>query len=115
MGDLEQKIHRLTVMMGTLMTEDEGQSKPFELQVYQPIRGRNQIRGNYHGRFRNNNAFRGCIMHNQNVRGRARDSFIIEETMGIICEVIRDIEIIITITEETVIEVETTTGTEVGH
>ena len=42
-------------------------------------------------------------------------ALIIEETMGIIHEVIRDIEIIITITEETVIEVEIMTGTEVDH
>ena len=54
--NLEQKIDRLTVMMGKLVTEDEGQSKPFKPQVYQPNRGRNQNRGNYHGRFRNNNA-----------------------------------------------------------
>ena len=42
-------------------------------------------------------------------------SSIIEETMGIICKVIRDIEIIITITEEMVIEVKIMTGIEVGH
>ena len=28
--DIEQKIDRLTVMMGKLVTEDEGQSKPFK-------------------------------------------------------------------------------------
>ena len=42
-------------------------------------------------------------------------ALIAEETMGIICEVIRDIEVIITITKEMVIEVEIMTGTEVGH
>ena len=42
--DLEQKVDRLTVMMGKLGTEDEGQSNPFKPQVYQPNRGRNQIR-----------------------------------------------------------------------
>ena len=73
--DLEQKIDRLTVMMGKLVTEDEGQSKPFMPQVYQPNRGRNQNSSNYHGRFRNNNAYRGHPMYNQNFRGRARDSF----------------------------------------
>ena len=73
--DLEQKIDRLTVMMGKLVTEDEGQSKPFKPQVYQPNRGRNQNRGNYQGRFRNNNVYRGCPTYNQNFRGRARDSF----------------------------------------
>ena len=44
---LEQKVDRLTVMMGKLVTEDEGQSKPFKPQVYQPNRGRNQNRGKY--------------------------------------------------------------------
>ena len=47
MDDLEQKIDRLTVMMGKLVIEDEGQSKPFKPQVYQPYRVRNQNRGNY--------------------------------------------------------------------
>ena len=47
MDDLAQKIDRLTVMMGKLVTEDEGQPKPFKPQVYQPNRGRNQNRGNY--------------------------------------------------------------------
>ena len=28
--DMEQKIDKLTVMMGKLVTEDEGQSKPFK-------------------------------------------------------------------------------------
>ena len=62
-------------MMGKLSTEDEGQSKTFKSQVYHPNRGRNQIRGNYHGRCRNNNAYRGHPMYNQNFRGRVRDSF----------------------------------------
>ena len=46
-GDLEQKIDKLTEMMGKLVTEDEGQPKPFKPQVYQSNRGRNQNRGNY--------------------------------------------------------------------
>ena len=33
--DLEQKIDRLTVMMGKLVTEDEGHPKSFKPQVYQ--------------------------------------------------------------------------------
>ena len=41
MDNLDQKIDRLTVMMGKLVTEDKGQPKPFKLQVYQPNRGRN--------------------------------------------------------------------------
>ena len=73
--NLEQKIDRLTVMMGKLVTEDKGQSKPFKLQVYQPNRGRNQNRGNYKGRFRNNKVYRGHPTYNQNFRGRARSNF----------------------------------------
>ena len=45
--DLEQKIDRLTVMMGKLVTEDKGLSKSFKPQVYHSNRGRNQNRGNY--------------------------------------------------------------------
>ena len=45
--DLEQKIDRLTVMIGKLVTKDKGQPKSFMPQVYQPNRGRNQNRGNY--------------------------------------------------------------------
>ena len=45
--DLERKIDRLTVMMGKLVTEDEGHPKPFKPQVYQFNRGRNQSRDNY--------------------------------------------------------------------
>ena len=56
--NLEQKIDRLTVMMGKLVTEDEGHPKPFKPQLCQSNRGRNQSRGNYQGRFRNNNAYR---------------------------------------------------------
>ena len=73
--DLEQKIDRLTVMMGKLVTEDEGQPKLFKPQVYQPNRGRNQNRGNYQGRCRNNNAYRGHPTYNQNLRDRARGNF----------------------------------------
>ena len=41
-------------------------------------------------------------------------ALIMEETMGITCKVIKDIETIIII-EEMVIEVKTVTGTGVGH
>ena len=113
--DLEQKIDRLTVMMSKLVTEDKGQCKPFKPQVYQPNRGKNQNRGNYKGRFKNNNAYRDCPTYNQNFRAEQEVALIIEKTMGRIHKVIRDIEIIITITEERVIEVMIMTGIEVGH
>ena len=38
--DIEQKIDKLTSMMGKLVTEDKGQNKPFKPQVYQSNRGR---------------------------------------------------------------------------
>ena len=73
-NDLGQKIDKLMVMMDKLVTEDDGHSKPFKPQVYQPGRGRNQNRGNFHGRFRNN-MYRGHMTYNQNVRGRYRNNF----------------------------------------
>ena len=51
--DIEQKLDKLTVMMGKLVTEDKGQSKQFKPQVYQSNRGRGQNRG----RFRSDNAY----------------------------------------------------------
>ena len=69
--DLEQKIDKLTVMMSKIVTEDDGCSKPFRPQIYQPGRGRNQNRGNFCGRF-GNNAYRGCTLYDQNFRGRYR-------------------------------------------
>ena len=73
--DLEQKIDRLTVMMGKLVTEDEGQSKLFKPQVYQSNRGMNWNRGYYQGRFGNDNAYQGHPVYNQNFRGRTRGNF----------------------------------------
>ena len=55
------------------------------------------------------------ILHITRILGAEQEVALIEETMGIICKVIRGIEIIITITEQTVIEVKIMTGTEVGH
>ena len=72
--DLEQKIDKLMVMMGKLVTEDEGCSKPFRPQIYQSGRGRNQNRGNFCGSFKNN-VYRGCALYNQNFRGRYRGNF----------------------------------------
>ena len=44
---LEQMIHKLMVMMGKLVTKDDGQNRQFKPQVYQTNRGRGQIRCNY--------------------------------------------------------------------
>ena len=58
----------------------------------------------------------GVILHTTRILGAEQEiALMIEETMGITCEVSKDIEIIIIITEEMVIEVEIMTGTEVGH
>ena len=40
MDGIEQKIDKLTVMMGKLVMEDEGQNRPFKPQVYQSNRGK---------------------------------------------------------------------------
>ena len=72
--DLEQKIDKLMVMMGKLVTEDNRCSKPFRPQIYQPGRGRNQNRGNFCGRLRNN-TYRGFTSYDQNLRGRYRGNF----------------------------------------
>ena len=68
MDDIEQKLDKLTVMMGKLVTEDKGQSKQFKPQVYQSNRGRDQNRG----RFRSYNVHRGSSRYNQDFRGRMR-------------------------------------------
>ena len=63
MDSMEQKIDKLMVMMGKLVTEDKGQNRQFKLQIYQPNRGRGQMRCNYKqrrnwDRFRSNNTYR---------------------------------------------------------
>ena len=64
MNGLEEKIDKLTVMMGKLVTEDEGQNRQFKPQVYQSNTGRGEKRCNYEqrkfqDRFRSNNTYRG--------------------------------------------------------
>ena len=44
---LEQKADKLTIMMGKLVMEDEGQNRQFKPCVYQSNRGRGQTRCNY--------------------------------------------------------------------
>ena len=39
-GGIEQKIDKLMVIMGKLVTKDEGQNRQFKPQVYQSNRGR---------------------------------------------------------------------------
>ena len=113
--DLEQKIDKLMVMMDKLVTEDDGCSKPFKPQIYQPGRGRNQNRGIFCGRFRSN-AYRGCTPYNQNFRGRYRNNFFtVEGILVIIPEVVRDIGIITMNTEGTITEVKVMIRIDVDH
>ena len=77
MDGIEQKVDKLTVMMSKLVMEDEGQNRPFKLQVYQSNRGRGQTRCNYdkrrfQDRFRSNNVYRGRPRYGQDYRGRLR-------------------------------------------
>ena len=73
-NDIEQKLDKLTAMMGKLVTEDKGQSIKIKPQMYQSNRGRGQNRGNYQGRFRSDNTYRGHSRYNQDFRGRTRHS-----------------------------------------
>ena len=47
MDGIEQKIDNLAIMMGKLVTDDEGQNRQFKLQVCQSNRGKGQTRHNY--------------------------------------------------------------------
>ena len=91
--------------MGKLVTEDDGQSKPLshkyiEIKIEAIIMvGLGIILST------------GVILCIIRILGAEQEiALIIEETMGIICEVISDIEIIITITVEMVIEVKIMIG-----
>ena len=81
MDGLEQKIDKLTIMMGKLVAKDEGQDRQFKLQVYQPNRSRGQTRHNYElrgfqDRFRSdnnrNNTYKGRPRYGQDYQGRSR-------------------------------------------
>ena len=89
MDSIEQKIDKLTVMMGKLVIEDEGQNRQFKPQVYQSNRGRGQTRHHHEQRrfrdwFRSNNAYRGRPRYGQDYRGRSRYDPIIGVFMEII-------------------------------
>ena len=47
---LEQKIDKPTVMMGKVVTKDDGQNRQFKPQVYQINRGSGQMKCNYEQR-----------------------------------------------------------------
>ena len=77
---LEQKIDKLTVMMGKLVTRDEGQNRQFKPQVYQTNKNRGQTRcykqRGFLDMFRSdnnrNNTYRGRQRYGQDYRGRSR-------------------------------------------
>ena len=77
---IEQKIDKLIVIMGKLVSEDDGQNRQLKSQVYQFNRGRGQIRHNYdqrrfQDRFRLNIVYRGQPRYGQDYRCRSRYDF----------------------------------------
>ena len=119
MDSIEQKIDKLTVMMGKLVTE-EGQNRQFKPWVYQSNRGRGQTRCNYEqrrfqDRFRSNNAYRVRSRYGQNYRHRLRYNSTYRVVMDIIREVIWDKGDRIIITEGKTLEIKIMIGIGVGH
>ena len=108
--DIEQKTDKLMVMMGKLVTEDEGQNKTFKRGVYQSSRDRGQNRGNYQGRFRYNNAYRGFQGITKILEVGQDMVPIIEVVMVIIYEVIRGMGDTIVIIEGVVTEIKIMIG-----
>ena len=80
--NFEQKIDKLMVMMGKLVTGDDRCSKPFRPWIYQSGRGTNPNRGNFCGRCKNN-GYRGRMLYSKNFRGRYRGNFNSRGTRGI--------------------------------
>ena len=80
------------VMMGKLVTKDEGQNRQFKLPVYQPNKGRGQTRCNFRqrgfqDRFRSSTAGK---MHTE--AGQGMDKIIEEgQDMNLVLEVIMEI------------------------
>ena len=101
-------------MMDKLVTEDDGCSKPFKPQIYQPGRGRNQNRGNFHGRFKIN-MYRDVHHIIKTLEVDIEITLTVEEILAIIPEVVRYIGIITMITEGTLTEVKVMLGIEVDH
>ena len=94
MDGIEQKIDKLTVMMGKLVMEDEGQNRPFKSQIYLSNRGRGQTRCNYdqrrfQNRFRPNNTEDDQGMDKNLEVGQDMILIIIEVATYIIQEVIK--------------------------
>ena len=90
---LQQKIDNLTVMMGKLVTKDEGQNRQFKPGVYQSNRGTGQTRCNYTQR-----GFQ------DNYRSTITGTMHIEEDQGMdkIIKVGQDMTVIIWVIIETI-------------
>ena len=113
--DIEQKIDKLMTMMGKLVTEDERQSKPFKLQVYQSNKGRRQNRGSYQGIFRSNNVYGDIQYTIRTLEAGWHIILIAEVIMVIMHEVIRGIQVIIIIIEGKIIGIDFMIEIGVGH
>ena len=103
--DLEQKIDKLMVMMGKLVTEDDGCSKPFRPQIYiSPVEVEIKIEETFMAGLETMHT--GDAHHIIKIVEVDREVIlIIGEVMGIILEVVRDTGKIIMITEGIIIEV----------
>ena len=100
----EMRCDKLMVMMGRLVTEDEGCSKPFRSQIYQLGRAGIKIEVTF--------MVGSEIMHTEDAHHIIKIlevdigvPLIIEEIIGIMLEVVRDIATIIVITGDTTIGV----------
>ena len=110
--DLEQKIDRLAVMMGKLVTE--GHPKPFKPEVYQSNRGRNQSRGNFHVGIEITHI--GDAHHTIKILEEETEvTLAIEEITDITHKVVRDIGTITMIIGEKIIEVKAMIEIGEGH
>ena len=116
-GDLEQKIDRLTVMMGKFVTEDEEHPKKNILshKCISPIEVGIRVEAIMEVNLE-------ITMHIGDVQCTIKilevapeDILAIEEIMDITCKVVRGIEIIIMIIEEIIIEVKVMIEIGVDH
>ena len=112
--DLEQKIDKLMVMMDKLVTEDNGCSKPFKHQIYQPGRVEIKTEGTFMADFESTHI--GGMHHIiKTLEVDTEITLTVEGILAIISEVVRDIRIVTMITAGTITEVKITIGIEADH
>ena len=119
MDSIEQKIDKLMVMMGKLVTEDEGQNRQFKPWIYQSNRGRGQMRWITNRDFR---AVLGQTAHTEEDQGMdkiiqvGQDMILIIEVLTeTIWEVIENMGDRIIIIEGETLEIKIMIGIGVGH